>query len=84
MQAVTATATATARTQHYTQPPSTAQLRVGASEAPAININPATLAYVNFGLFKNLCALGTSRERICAALSISNGDFDSLSQLTGN
>lgn len=63
------------------QPQSGATLELATSDRPKPAINPATLAYVNFGLFKNLCALGTSRERICAALCISSVDFDSLWEL---
>jgi len=41
-----------------------------------------TLAQLDFGLFRALCKLGTSRERICSALNVSYSDFDYLLQLT--
>ena len=51
-------------------------------EDPVPGINPQMLARLDFGLFKALCRLGTSRERVCAALSISYSDFDYLQALT--
>ena len=45
------------------------------------SINPITLAHLDFGLFKSLCKLGVSRERVCSALCISYGDFDYLREL---
>ena len=44
-------------------------------------IDPLTLARLNFGLFSSLRSLGTSRERICAALGLSATDFDYISML---
>ena len=46
------------------------------------SIDPITLAYLDFGLFKSLCKLGVSRERICSALTISEEDFDYLCKLS--
>ena len=46
------------------------------------SIDPMTLAYLDFGLFKSLCKLGVSRERICSALTISYADFDYLRKLS--
>lgn len=45
-------------------------------------IDPMTLAYLDFGLFKSLCKLGVSRERICSALTISYADFDYVRKLS--
>jgi len=45
------------------------------------SIDPMTLAYLDFGLFKSLCKLGVSRERVCSALTISYADFDYLRKL---
>lgn len=45
------------------------------------SIEPLTLAHLDFGLFKSLCKLGVSRERICSALAISYEDLDYLNKL---
>ena len=52
------------------------------TESRGYNIDPMTLAYLDFGLFKSLCKLGVSRERICSALIISYSDFDYLRKLS--
>jgi hypothetical protein len=44
-------------------------------------IDPITLARLDFGLFKSLCKLGVSRERVCSALCISYEDFDYIREL---
>jgi len=44
-------------------------------------IDPLTLARLNFGLFNSLRSLGTSRDRICAALGLSPSDYDYISTL---
>lgn len=44
-------------------------------------IDPTTLACLDFGLFKSLCKLGVSRERVCSALCISYEDFDYIREL---
>ena len=46
------------------------------------SIDPVTLAYLDFGLFKSLFKLGVSRERICSTLTISYEDFDYLRKLS--
>ncbi|MEH6635520.1 MAG: hypothetical protein V7700_08370 [Halioglobus sp.] len=46
------------------------------------SIDPITLAYLDFGLFKTMCKLGVSRERICSALTISYADLDYLRKLS--
>jgi hypothetical protein len=46
------------------------------------SIDPIKLAYLDFGLFKSLCKLGVSRERICSALCISYEDFHYLRELS--
>jgi hypothetical protein len=71
-------ATATAR--HAT----TADLQFLSCEndkARGHSIEPLTLAHLYFGLFKSLCKLGVSRERICSALAISYEDLDYLNKL---
>ena len=45
------------------------------------SIDPMTLAYLDFGLFKSLMKLDVSRERICSALAISYKDFDYIRML---
>ncbi|MEH6517200.1 MAG: hypothetical protein V7742_10970 [Halioglobus sp.] len=52
------------------------------SESKGNSIDPMTLAYLNFGLFKSLCKLGVSRERICSALTISYDEFDYICKLS--
>ena len=52
------------------------------SQSWSHSIDPMTLAYLDFGLFKSLCKLGVSRERICSALTISYGDFDYIRKLS--
>ena len=44
-------------------------------------IDPLTLARLNFGLFNSLRRLGTSQERICAALGLSPSEYDYISSL---
>ena len=46
------------------------------------SIDPITLAYLDFGLFKSLCKRGFSRERICSVLDISYADLDYLRKLS--
>lgn len=52
------------------------------SEDPGHSMSPKALAKLDFRMFQSLCSLGTSRERICAVLNISNNDFDYLLALT--
>ena len=52
------------------------------NEKGGLNIDPVTLAYLDFGLFKSLCKLGVSRQRICSALCISWDDYDYLRELS--
>ena len=51
-------------------------------EDPGPRKNSQALAKLDFGMFQSLYRLGTSRDRICAALSISYSDFDYLQALT--
>jgi hypothetical protein len=67
--------------QHITSSPAQ-PYRVSVCADLGHMINPKTLAHLDFGLFRTLCRLGTSRERICSALNVSYGDFDYLLQLT--
>lgn len=50
-------------------------------QASGQEIDPFTLATLDFGLFNSLRRLGTSRERICSALCLSYSDFDYISAL---
>jgi hypothetical protein len=50
-------------------------------KSPTRGVDLKTLAYLNFGLFKQLRKLGTSKERICSALSLSFDDYDYITQL---
>ena len=52
------------------------------SKTAMFPVSPKTLATLDFGLFRALCRLGTSRDRICAALCISYADFEHISKLT--
>jgi len=45
--------------------------------------SPMTLAKLDFGLFRALRRLDTSREKICFALCISESDYEYLTGLTG-
>ena len=73
MQAITA--------QQITSP-SAQTYRARVCEDPGHRMSAKTLAHLDFGLFRALCKLGTSRERICSALNVSYSDFDYLLQLT--
>jgi hypothetical protein len=60
----------------------TADLKLVASDQSRdYSIDPVTLAYIDYGLFKSLRKLGVSRERICSALSIAYQDYDYLHRL---
>ena len=76
MQTLTTTQTARHMTIADLQP-----LNLENDEICGHSINPITLAHLDFGLFKSLCKLGVSRERVCSALCISYGDFDYLHEL---
>jgi hypothetical protein len=39
-------------------------------------IDPMTLVTLNFGLFRSLYAMGTSREQICASMLLNSDEFD--------
>ncbi len=39
-------------------------------------IDPMTLVTLNFGLFRSLYAMGTSREQICDAMLLNADEFD--------
>jgi hypothetical protein len=39
-------------------------------------IDPMTLVTLNYGLFRSLYAMGTSREQICAAMLLNADEFD--------
>jgi hypothetical protein len=69
-------------TAHSITSSSAQPLRPGDCEDPGYVMDPQTLAYLNFGLFRTLRKLGTSPERICSALNISYSDFDYLLELT--
>lgn len=44
-------------------------------------VNARTLAHLNFGIFRQLRSLGTSKERICSVLRLSPTDYDYIEQL---
>jgi hypothetical protein len=46
-----------------------------------LEVNPKTLAHLNFGIFRQLRKLGTSKERICSVLGLSPADYDYIEQL---
>mgnify|MGYP000040488724 CR=1 FL=1 len=46
------------------------------------SIDPVKLAHLDFRLFKSLCKLGATRERICSVLTISHKDFEYLRKLS--
>jgi len=46
-------------------------------------ITPLKLARLNFTLFSSLYKLGTSKDRICQAISLNSEEFDYLSALGG-
>ena len=45
------------------------------------SIDPLTLANLDFGLFRTLRKLGTSRERVCSALCLSYAEYDFVATL---
>ena len=53
------------------------------AESGGYPVSPRTLVTLDFGLFRALRSLGTSRERICSALRISDSDFEYISELAG-
>jgi hypothetical protein len=44
-------------------------------------VRARTLAYVNFGLFRELLKRGTSPERICATLCLNRSEYEYLAHL---
>ena len=44
-------------------------------------VRARTLAYVNFGLFRELIKRGTSRDRICATLCLNSSEYEYLAHL---
>ena len=44
-------------------------------------VRARTLAYVNFGLFRELIKRGTSRDRICNTLCLNNSEYEYLANL---
>ncbi len=49
--------------------------------APYLEVNPQTLAHLNFGIYRQLRKLGTSKERICSVLRLSPTEYDYIEQL---
>lgn len=45
------------------------------------SMSPLKLARLNYALFLQLHSLGSTRDRICSVLSISDADFDYLRTL---
>ncbi len=50
-----------------------------AASLNTIPIDPATLTHLDYGLFRALVRLGTSKQRICSALCLSYAEYDHLS-----
>ncbi len=44
-------------------------------------IDPVTLARLDYGLFLALRRMGTSKERICSALCLSYAEYDYINNL---
>ena len=44
-------------------------------------MDPKKLASLDFGLFRTLCSMGTSRERVCSAMGLSQADYDYIARL---
>ena len=72
----------TAQTTRYATTADLQLLSCENDKTRGYSIDPITLAYLDFGLFKSLCKLGVSRERICSALAISYEDLDYLRKLS--
>ena len=54
----------------------------GLPEAAAkTDIDPVTLARLDYGLFLALRRMGTSKERICSALNLSYAEYDYIDEL---
>ncbi len=56
-------------------------MQAAARENPGSSIDPLTLANLDFGLFRTLRKLGTSRERVCSALCLSYAEYDFVATL---
>ncbi len=48
----------------------------GPTDEDAFTIDPLTLAHLDYGLFRALLRLGTSKQRICSALCLSYAEYD--------
>ncbi len=53
----------------------------GMPDAAVHEIDPITLARLDYGLFLALRRMGTSRERICSALNLSYAEYDYINDL---
>ena len=69
-----------ASTLNTSYAPSTVAVAMG-SPGSTFSIDPLMLAHLDFGLFRSLSRLGTSRARICAVLSLTPAEFDYVEQL---
>ena len=56
-------------------------MQAAARENLGTSIDPLTLAHLDFGLFRTLRKLGTSRERVCSALCLSYAEYDFVAGL---
>jgi hypothetical protein len=48
----------------------------GPTDEDAFTMDPLTLAQLDYGLFRALLRLGTSKQRICSALCLSYAEYD--------
>ena len=71
-----------ATTDHYATTAGLHLLDLENNQPWEYSIDPIKLAYLDFRLFKTLCELGASRERICSVLTINYEDFDYLRKLS--
>jgi len=46
----------------------------------ASSIDHTTLARLDIGLFRYLCNLGTSKQRVCSALCLTHAEYDYISR----
>ena len=62
--------------QTHISPPSSSRDLGSVSISGSRGIDPMTLVTLNFGLFRSLYSMGTSREKICSAMLLNDDEFD--------
>lgn len=70
-------------TTQYTMSPNAREASAQRSTSNGYAVDPMTLARLDIGLLRSLCKLGTSSERICSALCISQADFEYIRNISG-